>query len=108
MNRTFAFTAIALLSAGATLAAARAVSSTPVVVSIGDSIAYEYGLPSRSTQNYAAVYDASIRGKLVNLGNRDESRGDNFIGPTVSASKRSRLSWKQSERRACRRFARRR
>jgi lysophospholipase L1-like esterase len=67
--RTFAFTAIAILSSGTAAAAApSAASAAPLVVSLGDSIAYGYGLPSRTTQSYAALYAASIHGKFVNLG----------------------------------------
>lgn len=39
----------------------------PLVVALGDSITYGYGLPSPATENYAARYTQRIRGKLVNL-----------------------------------------
>ncbi|HTZ55576.1 MAG TPA: SGNH/GDSL hydrolase family protein [Candidatus Acidoferrum sp.] len=39
----------------------------PLVVALGDSITYGYGLPSPVTQSYAAQYTRRIRGQLVNL-----------------------------------------
>jgi lysophospholipase L1-like esterase len=39
----------------------------PLVIALGDSVTYGYGLPSPSTQNYAAQYVQRIHGKLVNL-----------------------------------------
>jgi lysophospholipase L1-like esterase len=39
----------------------------PLVVALGDSISYGHGLPNPAKQNYAALYTASIGGKLVNL-----------------------------------------
>jgi len=39
----------------------------PLVVALGDSITYGHGLPNPAKQNYAALYTASIAGKLVNL-----------------------------------------
>jgi lysophospholipase L1-like esterase len=42
--------------------------SRPLVVALGDSITYGYGLASRTTQNYAALYAASVGGRVVDLG----------------------------------------
>jgi lysophospholipase L1-like esterase len=39
----------------------------PLVIALGDSVTYGYGLPSPATQNYAAQYVERIHGKLVNL-----------------------------------------
>jgi lysophospholipase L1-like esterase len=39
----------------------------PLVVALGDSITFGYGLASPATQNYAARYTQHIDGKLVNL-----------------------------------------
>lgn len=39
----------------------------PLVVALGDSMTYGYGLVSPSTQNYAARYTRRIHGTLVNL-----------------------------------------
>jgi lysophospholipase L1-like esterase len=39
----------------------------PIVVALGDSITYGYGLATPSTQNYAARYARHIRGTIVNL-----------------------------------------
>jgi lysophospholipase L1-like esterase len=39
----------------------------PLIIALGDSITYGYGLPSPATQNYAARYVERIHGKLVNL-----------------------------------------
>jgi lysophospholipase L1-like esterase len=71
MHRVFARAAVALLCSGMTAAgnaAATRAATAPLVISLGDSIAYGYGLPSRSTQSYAALYAASLGGTLVNLG----------------------------------------
>ncbi len=38
-----------------------------LVVSIGDSIAYGFGLPSPSTQSYAARYARRVRARFLNL-----------------------------------------
>jgi lysophospholipase L1-like esterase len=67
MIRTFAFAAVALF---ALETVATSASGAPIVVSLGDSIAYGFGVPSRATQSYAALYAASIGGTLVNLGER--------------------------------------
>jgi lysophospholipase L1-like esterase len=68
MNRAFVLAAVALVGLGISVAAARATGrATPLVVALGDSITYGYGLPSRATENYAALYTATIGGKLVNL-----------------------------------------
>ncbi|MGD0967320.1 MAG: SGNH/GDSL hydrolase family protein [Candidatus Aquilonibacter sp.] len=40
---------------------------TPLVVALGDSITYGYGLAVPATQNYAALYTRRIHGRLVNL-----------------------------------------
>jgi lysophospholipase L1-like esterase len=42
-------------------------ASVPLVVALGDSITYGYGLPSPQTQNYAARYARRIHGRLYNL-----------------------------------------
>jgi lysophospholipase L1-like esterase len=39
----------------------------PLVVGLGDSITYGYGLRSPSTQNYAALYAGRIHGRLFNF-----------------------------------------
>ncbi len=39
----------------------------PLVVALGDSITFGYGLSSPTTQNYAARFTEHIRGRLVNL-----------------------------------------
>jgi lysophospholipase L1-like esterase len=39
----------------------------PLVVALGDSVTYGYGLPVPATQNYAALYARRIHGRLVNL-----------------------------------------
>jgi acyl-CoA thioesterase I len=63
--RALAALAVVALCAGVT---PPATSAAPLVVALGDSITYGFGLPSRTTQNYAALYTASLGGKLVNLG----------------------------------------
>ena len=42
-------------------------AALPLVVALGGSVTWGYGLPSPSTQNYAAQYTRLVRGKLVNL-----------------------------------------
>jgi lysophospholipase L1-like esterase len=58
--------AIALIRLPANALAAPS-SVRPLVVALGDSITYGHGLPDPAKQNYAALYTASIGGKLVNL-----------------------------------------
>jgi lysophospholipase L1-like esterase len=70
MNRSF-LRPVAAFAVAAVCSAAMPPAShpaAPLVVALGDSITYGYGLPSRTRQNYAALYTASIGGKLVNLG----------------------------------------
>ena len=43
------------------------VAAVPLVVALGDSITFGYGLSSPSTQTYAARYGQRIHGNLVNL-----------------------------------------
>src|SRR5271165_4517044 len=43
------------------------VATMPLVVALGASVASGYGLPSPSTQNYAARYTQRLHGRLVNL-----------------------------------------
>jgi lysophospholipase L1-like esterase len=43
------------------------VAAVPLVVALGDSITFGYGLSSPSSQNYAARYAQRIHGNLVNL-----------------------------------------
>ncbi len=42
-------------------------TTVPIVVALGDSITYGYGLPSPQTQNYAARYARHVRGRLFNF-----------------------------------------
>jgi lysophospholipase L1-like esterase len=42
-------------------------ATIPLVVALGDSVTYGYGLPVPATQNYAALYTRRIHGSLVNL-----------------------------------------
>jgi lysophospholipase L1-like esterase len=69
MNRAFVLTAVALFSLGPAIVAVAASGrqGAPLVVALGDSTTYGYGLASRATQNYAALYTTSIGGKLANL-----------------------------------------
>lgn len=39
----------------------------PLIVALGDSLTSGYGLPSPSTQSYAALYARNMHGRLVNL-----------------------------------------
>jgi lysophospholipase L1-like esterase len=39
----------------------------PLIVALGDSLTSGYGLPSPSSQNYAALYARRVHGNLVNL-----------------------------------------
>jgi lysophospholipase L1-like esterase len=59
-----------------------AAPAPPLVVALGDSITYGYGLPSPSTQNYAALFARRIHARLVNLavpGYQCEDVADNEI-----------------------------
>ena len=42
-------------------------AALPLVIALGDSITYGYGLASPATQNYAARYTQRIHGTLMNL-----------------------------------------
>jgi acyl-CoA thioesterase I len=59
-----------------------ALAFLPLVIALGDSLAYGYGLPSPSTQSYAAVFAQHIGGKLVSVaipGSQCEDIVDNEI-----------------------------
>lgn len=43
------------------------VAAMPLVVALGDSITYGYGLPSPATQSYVAQYTERVHGRLTNL-----------------------------------------
>jgi len=51
----------------ASASAADPVSPPPLVVSIGDSIAYGFGAPAPATQSYAARYARAVGARLLNL-----------------------------------------
>ncbi len=55
---------------------------TPLVVALGDSITYGYGLAAPSAQNYAVRYTRRIHGRLANLaipGSQCEDVVDNQV-----------------------------
>jgi lysophospholipase L1-like esterase len=65
--KIFSLPLIIALLAGSGNAVPATGAREPLVVALGDSITYGYGLPSPATQSYAALYAASIGATLKNL-----------------------------------------
>jgi lysophospholipase L1-like esterase len=58
---------VMVLRLAASAAAEQALASRPLIIALGDSITYGFGLPHPSTQNYAVQYARRMHSRVVDL-----------------------------------------